>query len=296
MADFGKGIFRWSSIYIQIYHGVAAKSYYYNDKNGCIVKGDYRLHHELNEFDYVLFLNKTDYNNAIKSNKLKSDKSGFIVGMCCLDGLSEMLTKDQIYQKKKIYIPNDYLEKDVILYAPTWDESASYRRKGDEILNALSKKDAFILIKPHPNCLKENVGKSKKDINTYIKEIFLNRNYKLITGNPYEIMSISDYMISDFSSISLEYALLKKPIYLFVGNDIEDKISDFEQYNLLKKYCYVFNEDDVIEQNIFKNIIIDDHRVKFADELQDKYFSNFGVATKTAVNILIEKNIIKLKS
>lgn len=295
MADFGSGIFRWRSNFIQICHGVAAKSFIYTDKKGSIVKGDYRLNDELNEYDYVFFPNPTVYNIAKQGGKLKNEKSGFIVGMCCLDDLSEKLSKDQIYQKKKKYIPDIYLEKDVILYAPTWDESASFRRKGDEILDALSEKDAFIFIKPHPNCLKENVGKSNKKIENYIKDVFVKNNYKLITGDPYEIMSISDVMISDFSSISFEYALLKKPIYLFVGENIEDKISDHEQYDLLVKYSYTFKESDIIGKNIFNNIKIDGQRMECASEIQDKWFSNFGTATKTAVNILVENNIINLR-
>jgi CDP-glycerol glycerophosphotransferase (TagB/SpsB family) len=99
-------------------------------------------------------------------------------------------------------------------------------------------------------------------------------------------------MISDFSSISFEYTLLRKPIFLFEGNEIQKKVADRNQYELLKSSSFVFKESDEIDKDYFTMKELDRDRIEAMKNIQRKYFSNVGNATKIAVNKLIERKVI----
>jgi len=136
------------------------------------------------------------------------------------------------------------------------------------------------------------VGKSGLDLTTFLKTKFPMKNYLLITDTPYGIMPVADMMISDFSSISFEFTLLRKPLYLFEGDEIQQKIADNDQYEMLKKCCFVFKETDSINKNIFNHEELNHDRIEAMENIQRKYFSNAGHATEVAVNKLVEKKII----
>jgi len=292
LADFMKPRYLWTNKLIYICHGVAAKKWTYVDAKGKQHVDDYRYNYSLKEYDFVFFHNEEDYRNAKQRKLFKREDSGQIVGMCCLDEIIRNNNPEKINEIKIKYIAPEYREKKVVLYAPTWDETASFKRKGEEILDALSTMDCFLIMKPHPLCITSMVGTSGLDLVTFLKEKFPKKNYLLITDTPYEIMPVADMMISDFSSISFEFTLLRKPLYLFEGNEIQQKIADNDQYEMLKKCCFVFKETDSINRNIFKYEELSHDRIEEMENIQRKYFSNAGHATEVAVNKLIERKII----
>jgi len=292
MADFMKPRYLWTNKLIYICHGVAAKKWVYVDAKGKQHVDDYRYNYALKEYDLVFFHNEEDYRNAKQRRLFKHENSGQIVGMCCLDEIIKNNNPGKINELKIKFIAPEYREKRVLLYAPTWDETASFKRKGEEILVALSTTDCFLIVKPHPLCVTSMVGKSGLDLVTFLKEKFPKKNYLLITDTPYNIMPVADMMISDFSSISFEFTLLRKPLYLFEGNEIQNKIADNDQYEMLKKCCFVFIFSDSINKNILKYKELDHERIEAMENIQRKYFSNAGHATEVAVNKLIERKII----
>ncbi len=288
LADFELGRFRWKSVFIQINHGVAAKTSPYNDE-GPVRQIDYRFHPELPKYDIVFFPNKKVYSGAIERGLVNSD-SGYIVGMCCLDEMIENQDKQNARRLKAEYIPAEWVDKDIILYAPTFGDNASYNLMGDQILGALSGKDALVIVKPHPRCLDAPVGKSNLDIHTFMSRNFPRGNYRIVTSTPYEVMPLSDIMISDFSSITFEYSLLRRPIYLFVGDN--PTVSDKEQLEALKRCCFVFGEHDSLDPEFFSSRSLDPDRISAMDMLEEAYIANSGTATSVAMDILFEKKVI----
>jgi hypothetical protein len=292
LADFARAYFRWNSRFVQIYHGVAGKSFTYMDEKGISRTGDFRYHYELSEYDIVFFPNNTDYSTAV-TRRLVKPGAGHVVGMCCLDEMRANCTEERLQVLKAKYIPCRFAEKEVIVYAPTFGDGASYNRKGDDILRALSERDAFIIVKPHPRCLRSQVGDSGYDLATFMARTFALGNYSIVTTTPYEIMPIADVMISDFSSITFEYSLLRRPIYLFVGNN--PTVADSKQLELLKQCCFVFHESDAVLPNFFSASNLDQDKIAAMEMLEQLYLANYGSATRTAMKILLDEKIIRVQ-
>ena len=292
MADFIKPKYLFPNKLIYICHGVAAKKWSYLDDKGILRTDDYRYNVGMKEFDYAFFHNEIDLKNSKIRGLWKNENTGKNVGMCCLDEMILNNNNKYIETIKNIYIPKDYQEKNIVMYAPTWDDTASFKRKGMEILKALSCLDAFVIIKPHPLCITSNVGNSGLDLQGFLNKIFINNNYIVVTDTPYKIMPIVDVMIGDFGSISFEFTLLRRPLYLFEGIDIFDKIADIKQYNLLKKCCFMFYEKDEINSDTFSFPLIDSDKLAAMELLQELCFSNVGSATEHAVKHLIENGVV----
>ena len=291
-ADVEKPSYLWTNHLVYIYHGVAAKKCTYIDEQGKHLDYDFRYHYSLKDYDLIFFHNEEDYKNAKQRGLFKHEDTGQIVGMCCLDEVIRNNNPKKIKEVKVKHIAPEWHEKKVIFYAPTWDETASFKRKGQEILDALSTTDCFLIVKPHPLCITSTVGNSGLDLATFLEEKFSNKNYLLITDTPYEIMPVADMMISDFSSISFEYTLLRKPLFLFEGGEIQKKIADKNQYELLKNCSFVFKESNEIDKSYFTMKELDQNRIEAMEKIQRKYFSNVGNATEIAVSKLMERKII----
>ena len=282
-ADFQKPRYLWATRTIYICHGVAAKRIPRVD--------DYRYHSSLKEYDLVFFHNEEDYRNARLRGLLKHENSGEIVGMCCLDDVMNS-NPERLQAAREKYIPSAFRDRKVFLYAPTWGPSASYIRRGFEILSALARSDAFVIVKPHPLCITSEVADSGYDLRTFLDKFFLSGNCLLVTDTPYEIMPITDMIISDFSSITFEYTLLRKPIMLFEGNTIYDSVSDRGQYEMLRECCFVFHENSDINRDTFTYRELSADKIAAMERLQRRCFSHAGHATEIAVQKLAAHGII----
>jgi len=292
LADFSGPEYVLLNKLLYICHGVAAKNVTYRDANGTLRTSDYRYHHSLKEYHVVFFHNDVDYENAKRQGLLRYEDSGEVIGMCCLDEIVKNSVPGKIQALKGKYIPPGFLEKKVILYAPTWDDMASFRRKGKEILQALARADAFIIVKPHPLCIVAEVGDSGQDLVVFLKGMFPRGNYCLVTDTPYEVMPIADAMIADFSSIAFEFTLLKKPLFLFVGDHTLEKVADRNQFDMLRRCCVVFGEHDEITPATFAVTDVDPDRLRPMERVEKTYFANVGHATDVAVKKLMERGLI----
>ncbi len=121
-------------------------------------------------------------------------------------------------------------EEAVILYAPTFrDDGATdcYKLDFEKVLEVFERrtgKNCKLLITMHPNAVK------KADFITYSE--------KIINGTPYgdvqEICCAVDYLITDYSSVSVDFSLLKKPVFLAA--------LDLEEYDKLRGLTEIFYE------------------------------------------------------
>lgn len=118
--------------------------------------------------------------------------------------------QEKIEQKKKEVYEKypDLIDKKVILYAPTFRDRGGDRSifKPEIDFKRLSKElneDQVFVICPHPVMKNEIVKKSYKNIKV-IRDISTN-----------DMMFVSDMMVTDYSSVIFEYALLRKPIVFY---------------------------------------------------------------------------------
>lgn len=127
------------------------------------------------------------------------------------DFITNATKKDILTIKKKYNIPTD---KKIILYAPTWRDNSFVTSgytfeleanfyKWKEALN-----DEYIVIfKPHYLII--NKFADDKELNGFLYSIDASAEIN-------ELYVISDILITDYSSVFFDYAVLNKPIYFYM--------------------------------------------------------------------------------
>lgn len=195
-----------------------------------------------------------------------------IVGLPRNDELAHIANKQIFEIRQKLNIPKN---KKVILYAPTFRDYAT-DTKGNYLAppfdiekwrNALSK-DYIILFRAHYAVSK--VANIKYD--NFIRDATTYENLN-------ELMIASDILVSDYSSIMIDYSILERPIFAY-GYDLEE----YEE----KRGLY-FDLDKTLPNGIQKaedEIIHKIQTINFADQkkrtikFKSKFVEKCGHATE----------------
>lgn len=115
------------------------------------------------------------------------------------DEKSEEKTKD-------FYIDYpDYRYKGTILYVPTFRKDIEDSEKINQLINSVNFSKYNLIIKLHPLDKTKNATKYT-----------VNKKY-----NTYDLLRIADYIITDYSAVAFEAAILDKPVYFYV-HDIDE--------------------------------------------------------------------------
>lgn len=227
MKDFGHFDICQGSTKVALWHGMPLKRLHYATNN--------LLKRRKNIFRFAQYLILKTYSNSQRNVTIAtSDKSKeffiecyevkpqsvFITGQPRNDILFEKSIKPHIYKAL-----NHKENERFVLYMPTWRESD---KKGVFFLNSiidnffndisflkkLTSRNVKLYIKPHPNV---NVNyKNSSNI------IILDHKYEL---DPQELMVSADVLITDYSSVFIDYALTDRPIHFFVP-DLEEYAKD----------------------------------------------------------------------
>ncbi len=123
----------------------------------------------------------------------------------------DLIGTDEIIINKIIEAKNNNGTK-IILYTPTYRKILDINVLDFDSLNYFAKKNNIIFVIKHHILTKNITLSNKSNILLYNK-----------TKDIYPLMSMSDMMITDYSSIYLDFIILNKPIIFY--------ISDFEEYN-----------------------------------------------------------------
>ena len=160
-------------------------------------------------YTYMISPNKFTtevFQSAFQINKERLIETGYPRNDC----LSHVTHKQIETLKVKYHIPKD---KKVILYAPTWRDN-SYSAKGytftlsvDFSLWKEKLGDEYIVVfKPHYLI-----------VNSFDTSQFSDFVYYMdATSEISELYLISDLLVTDYSSVFFDYAILKKPIYFYM--------------------------------------------------------------------------------
>ncbi|MBM3199191.1 MAG: hypothetical protein FJZ58_08100 [Chlamydiae bacterium] len=113
---------------------------------------------------------------------------------------------------QQIKIPLSFTGK-VIVYAPTWEDaedSSSFYRGLPALVDALPE-EFYLLVKPHPNLLKDPFGKGMRWVERY--EGKKNVCFLLDFPSIYSLLGIADLYIGDFSSIGYDALAFSIPMF-----------------------------------------------------------------------------------
>ena len=199
-----------------------------------------------------------------------------------------------------------------ILYAPSWEEGLSAREFGLQLTEIiLNNKDINLIIKFHPCFFVSKIDKNYQfytgNINWDLIFSKFNKysNYKFIKDFKIDdLLFISDIMITDLSSVALEFLALEKPVIYLDCPKFETTFSSlYKSYNDLSysellldpksnagrhvghvNYDYNTINDDI-------NFIINnpDYKINERKEYSELLLSNKGISSKTCADMIVEE-------
>ena len=267
-----------NTIKINLFHGMASKKIYHSSK---FIKNIFKknLYNKIkkillgfcftDEYDLITVTNDfflKNYRKAFLNQNVK------ILGMPRDDFLMDK--KNSLIFKKKIHKKlNIKLSKKIILYLPTFrDKSVQAKNEleflhSDKLNKILSKNNCIILFKNHFFTSQYN---KRKKIKLSKNLIYLNDEF--LTQ---ELLKISDCLITDYSSVHIDYLLLNKPI-IFYCYDIKRYVTNDRELNfnynndLFTPGKKIFNPKSLIK---YLDQIITKHKIT------DKY-KNYRILSK----------------
>lgn len=177
----------------------------------------------------------------------------------------EKIIKKQIYSKYP-----EFKKKKVILYAPTFRENNNY--KIEELIKEVNFDKYILIIKTHPNM----------NINIDNKKVYTCDDFKALS-----LITVADYIITDYSAIMVEASTINKPVYLYTY-DIDDyKNNPGLNIDLEKelKGC-VFKDSKKLFNTLNKN----KYDMKVLNDFKNKYVvSTKKDVTKNVAKFILEK-------
>lgn len=262
-----------NTIYVNTWHGTAIK-HIGIDENNLSVK----IKTSKPDFLYA----QSKYDVEIFSHVFELPKEKIILcGLPRNDELSELKETEIVKIRKKLSIPNG---KKVIMYAPTFRE---YKRDKDGCflappinLNKWEKElsnDYVLLFRAHYE-INRVLGIKE---NNFVKDM---SNY----SNLNEILKITDILISDYSSIMIDYSILERPIfnYVYDYNEYEEQRGMY--FDLRKKIpgnC-IENEEELIKA--IKNIDFEKESQK-SKKFKEEFVQEYGKSRMYIDNIILEE-------
>jgi CDP-Glycerol:Poly(glycerophosphate) glycerophosphotransferase len=187
---------------VQFFHGVAGK---YADRYD-------RPQRALREWDRFFFINRKRLDNFVASGAIEpGSPAARLVGMPKADRLVDgTLNRDVILQTLGLdpALPT-------VLYAPTWTPYSSLNALGEELVTALAKTGANLIVKLHDNSLDVSDVRNSGGVDwtaRLSRALQTPRGHMAKRGTIAPYLVAADVMISDHSSAAFEYLLLDRPL------------------------------------------------------------------------------------
>ena len=167
----------------------------------------------LNHYD-TIFCNSKDYNEEIRATERVyelSEKNLVDVGFGLLDLLIENYSKSERTQN----------QKPQILIAPSWQRDNILEYCLAPLLDGLFNIDANIIIRPHPEFIKRFPAKMKAIFEKYGEKINSGQLEIQTDFSSNSTVYNSDLVITDWSSIGLEFSFTTKKPTLFINTPMK---------------------------------------------------------------------------
>ena len=280
---------RKKQTYLQTWHGTPLKklafdievpegtTFYRSGMNEEMMHETYAQ--DVKKYNYMIspsaFTTKI-FQSAFRINRERLIETGYPRN----DFLTNYTEEDVLNIKKKLGIP---LDKKVLLYAPTWRDN-SYITKGytfklevhfDKWQKILG--DEYVIVfKPHYLIVNDF------DIDQYQGFVYFVEANEDISN----LYIIADALVTDYSSVFFDYAILKRPIYFYMYDLIHyrDELRGF--------YLDVYHDlpGDIIED---ENQLLEEIKKGYDYQRLDKFNQRFnnhedGKASKRVVDIVFK--------
>lgn len=261
-----------NTVYIQTWHGTPLKKLGIDINQVVMPSTDTKTYKEnfikeANRWDILISPNS--YSSAIFKRAFQYDNKILEIGYPRNDKLVLKKNDNKLIKKIKnnLNLAND---KKIILYAPTWRDNQFYSKGSYKFEMPFDLKkfhnqfgeDIILLIRMH----------------YLVNEEFIQNEYRntIIDVSNYEDMNdlliIADLLITDYSSSLFDFAVLKRPIilYMYDKEEYKNSIRGF-YFDVNKKLS---NNTVETETELFKqiyNFTVDKYEYGFDEEFQQKF-------------------------
>lgn len=208
---------RKSQYYIQTWHGGFGVKYIEKDIEQYLPV-DYVRDSKYDSSITDLILSGSDFQTQVIKDSFWYDGEIFLKGIPRND-IFFNYTRDAIAQLRKLYGFEE--SSKLVIYAPTFRRNGNvdvYQLNAHKLLQTLRDKtgeDWKLIIRLHPSI----AGKS--GMFHYDNDVIDGSSY----ADSQELLVLSDLLITDFSSMMMDFAIMRKPVFLFIL-DLEDYIKD----------------------------------------------------------------------
>jgi Putative glycosyl/glycerophosphate transferases involved in teichoic acid biosynthesis TagF/TagB/EpsJ/RodC len=281
---------RPKTTYIQLWHGTPLKKLAMNieslNTSEKITLSEYKKLFKENTETWDYLISQSDYTTEKFRSCFDFEKEILPTGFPRNDVLLKKNDAKSINSiKAKYNIPSD---KKVILYAPTWRddefyENGIYRFSTQIDFNLLKKElsDTHIIIVKLHYLVKDPVNWSN------YKEFIYKCDYM---QDIQELYLISDFLVTDYSSVIFDYALLKRPmiIYAYDYQKYKDQLRGF-YFDIFEEFPgpVVENNHNLIDS--IKNYDYKDYQKKYKTFLDKFTCFDHGNASSKIVKLILEK-------
>lgn len=266
--------------YIQLWHATGALKKFGQDSVAEFIEYKNILSREREYIDSIVVTSdiwQNPFSSAFGVDKSKVK----VLGSSRTDFFFKKLEKKKVIEKLKKEFPQ-ITNKKVILYAPTFRDNNLKDYKLELELDKLFQafgKEYFLLLKMHPHI--KNLKNLERNDNFYLNV----SNYKNIN----ELLLITDYLITDYSSVALDFCYLERPI-IFFAYDLENYKNNIRGFyynyeDFIPKKSLARTTDQIIEI-IKKNLIKSEELRKFRKK-NHKY--NDGKSSYRIMKVFLEK-------
>ena len=210
-----------------------------------------------------------------------------VVGCVYLDGLKNKLDKAGHIQRET--------DRKTILLAPSWGEAAIMKLYGNRLIDALIKTGYRIIIRPHPQSIKSEKDMIEKLMKEYPETEDLEWNND---PDNFDVLRRADLMITDFSAIILDFALVFDKPVIYAEYDLDKSVYDAawidhplwqeEMFPKLGKALKEEQFDDL--KSIIDSMISSEAFASGRETAREEAWMNIGHSAELTVDYLIRKS------
>lgn len=188
------------------------------------------------------------------------------LGMPRVDYLMDLCNN----QRGEIYEEYPFLKKKkTIVYVPTFRKNKSI--DFNSLIKKIDKKKYNLIIQKHP-----------LDVSEIPTENLINNKY-----NTYDILSIADYIITDYSATGIEASILNKPLYFYLY-DYDEYIDNLgvniDLFKEMKDSSFKYIDD------LIKSIELNNYNYKELEKFKNKYIETTNVNnTKSIIDFVTKE-------
>ncbi len=213
----------------------------------------------------------------------------------CLTGITYLDAMKAKYETSEQGFRYQRSGDKTVLLAPTWGETAILARFGGKIISALIKTGYNIIIRPHP----QSFESEKEMLDRLRSEFPENERLHWNRDNDnFEVLKSSDIMITDFSGVMFDYALIfDRP---FIYADIEFDKSPYDAawleedmwtLRILPSIGIPLKEEDFDNiKEVIDKTVNDESLAEGRDKARLETWANPGEAAKRTVDYLLGKS------